>query len=99
MADKQLFYKTHFKQTSSTGCGSVPAGQLCQCKVRVQGRICNDCKSLFWNLQEYNPLGCEGKFSRTPKTFDCWICSYAYRKVMQHKALNILSDFHSVYID
>lgn len=43
------------------GCGSVPAGELCQCKDRVQGRICSDCKPLFWNLQEYNPSGCEGE--------------------------------------
>ncbi|XP_048488928.1 laminin subunit alpha [Plutella xylostella] len=44
---------------SFAGCGSVPAGELCQCKDRVQGRICNDCKPLYWNLQEYNPNGCE----------------------------------------
>ncbi|CAB3226438.1 unnamed protein product [Arctia plantaginis] len=44
---------------SFAGCGSVPAGELCQCKDRVEGRICNDCKPLFWNLQEYNPNGCE----------------------------------------
>ncbi|KOB70688.1 putative laminin A chain [Operophtera brumata] len=44
---------------SFAGCGSVPAGELCQCKDRVQGRICNDCKPLFWNMQEYNPYGCE----------------------------------------
>ncbi|XP_045458049.1 laminin subunit alpha [Melitaea cinxia] len=44
---------------SFAGCGSVPAGELCQCKARVQGRICNDCKPLFWNLQDYNPQGCQ----------------------------------------
>lgn len=26
------------------GCGSVPAGELCQCKERVEGRICNKCR-------------------------------------------------------
>lgn len=41
------------------GCGSVPAGQLCQCKGRVAGRICNECKPLFWNLNVTNPEGCE----------------------------------------
>lgn len=41
------------------GCGSVPKGELCQCKERVQGRICNKCKPLFWNMQTQNPLGCE----------------------------------------
>lgn len=34
-------------------------GELCQCKERVQGRICNQCKDLFWNLQMSNPMGCE----------------------------------------
>ena len=42
------------------GCVSVPKGELCQCKERVQGRICNQCKPLFWNMQTSNPLGCEG---------------------------------------
>ncbi|XP_074042767.1 laminin subunit alpha [Leptinotarsa decemlineata] len=41
------------------GCGSVPAGELCQCKERVEGRICNKCKPLFWNLNPNNPDGCE----------------------------------------
>lgn len=41
------------------GCGSVPAGELCKCKERVEGRICNKCKELYWNLNLYNPDGCE----------------------------------------
>ncbi|KAK2708492.1 hypothetical protein QYM36_014189 [Artemia franciscana] len=44
---------------SFAGCGSVPKGELCACKERVEGRICNKCRPLFWNLQKYNPLGCE----------------------------------------
>ena len=42
------------------GCGSVPKGELCQCKERVKGRICNECKPLYWNMQTSNPLGCDG---------------------------------------
>lgn len=41
------------------GCGSVPAGELCECKERVTGRICDKCKPLFWNLNPHNPDGCE----------------------------------------
>ncbi|KAK4877517.1 hypothetical protein RN001_010023 [Aquatica leii] len=41
------------------GCGSVPAGELCQCKDRVQGRICDRCKPLYWNLHLNNAEGCE----------------------------------------
>ena len=43
------------------GCGTVPKGELCKCKERVQGRICNQCKPLYWNMQTSNPLGCSGK--------------------------------------
>lgn len=42
------------------GCGTVPKGELCKCKERVQGRICNQCKPLYWNMQTSNPLGCKG---------------------------------------
>lgn len=42
-----------------SGCGSVPAGELCQCKERVSGRICNECKPLYWNLNITNNLGCD----------------------------------------
>lgn len=42
------------------GCGSVPAGELCQCKERVTGRICDQCKPLYWNLNVTNFDGCEG---------------------------------------
>jgi len=45
---------------SFSGCGDSPPGELCQCKERVTGRICNECKPLFWNLQQWNPFGCEG---------------------------------------
>lgn len=41
------------------GCGSVPAGELCQCKERVQGRICQECRPLYWNLNASNSQGCE----------------------------------------
>lgn len=41
------------------GCGSVPPGELCKCKDRVQGRICDQCKPLYWNLNLKNPEGCE----------------------------------------
>ena len=42
------------------GCGSVEAsGKLCECKERVTGRICNECKPLYWNLNIGNPMGCE----------------------------------------
>lgn len=41
------------------GCASVPKGELCQCKERVTGRICNECKPLYWNLNLTNPLGCD----------------------------------------
>lgn len=46
------------------GCGSVPPGELCQCKPRVQGRICNECRPLYWNLRPGNPEGCEGNFKK-----------------------------------
>lgn len=42
------------------GCGSLPLGELCQCKPRVQGRICDECRELYWNLQSTNPDGCQG---------------------------------------
>lgn len=58
------------------GCGSVPEGELCLCKERVQGRICNDCMPLYWNLQEYNPVGCEST---------CHIHTYIYRHIAQDK--------------
>lgn len=41
------------------GCGSVPVGELCQCKERVTGRICNECMPLYWSLNISNPDGCE----------------------------------------
>lgn len=41
------------------GCGDAPVGELCQCKERVTGRICDRCRPLFWNLRPENPLGCE----------------------------------------
>lgn len=42
------------------GCGSLPLGELCQCKPRVTGRICDECRELYWNLQPTNPDGCQG---------------------------------------
>ncbi|KAI5729364.1 hypothetical protein M8J76_001799 [Diaphorina citri] len=41
------------------GCGSLPAGELCECKPKVQGRICDECRPLYWNLKASNPDGCE----------------------------------------
>ena len=41
------------------GCDSVPEGSLCTCKEKVTGRICDRCKPLYWNLQGWNPQGCE----------------------------------------
>lgn len=64
-----FFFQTKFLEcncnpagTLSTfaGCGSLPLGELCQCKPRVQGRICDECRELFWNLQPTNPYGCQG---------------------------------------
>ena len=43
------------------GCANVAPGTLCTCKERVEGRICDTCKPLFWNLEGNNPLGCSGK--------------------------------------
>lgn len=40
------------------GCGSVAAGELCKCKERVTGRICDQCVEGFWNLRPSNKLGC-----------------------------------------
>ena len=42
------------------GC-EIPAqeGKLCSCKENVEGRICDTCKPLFWNLQKSNALGCD----------------------------------------
>ncbi|CAH1391978.1 unnamed protein product [Nezara viridula] len=45
---------------NSSDCGTLSkVGELCQCKSRVTGRKCKECKPLYWNLQYYNPLGCE----------------------------------------
>lgn len=41
------------------GCGSVTKGVLCECKDRVQGRICDQCKPGYWNLDRFNPYGCD----------------------------------------
>uniref|UniRef100_A0A8D8UVI4 Laminin subunit alpha n=1 Tax=Cacopsylla melanoneura TaxID=428564 RepID=A0A8D8UVI4_9HEMI len=45
--------------SSFAGCGSLPPGELCQCKVKVTGRICDECKPLYWNLRPNNVDGCE----------------------------------------
>lgn len=52
------------------GCGSLPLGELCQCKERVQGRICDECRELYWNLQSTNPDGCEGMI-KSSKDYTC----------------------------
>ena len=41
------------------GCDKVEEGKLCECKLQVKGRICNQCKDLHWNLQMSNRDGCE----------------------------------------
>ncbi|BFY99968.1 hypothetical protein BsWGS_03008 [Bradybaena similaris] len=41
------------------GCGTVTSGRLCECKERVMGKICDECKPGFWNLDRNNHLGCE----------------------------------------
>lgn len=47
------------------GCGEVIKGQLCECKERVMGRICDQCMPGYFNLDRNNPLGCEGRSSST----------------------------------
>lgn len=42
------------------GCGAHAGGQLCECKDRVGGRICDTCKPGYWKLDIHNPEGCEG---------------------------------------
>lgn len=51
-----------------SGCGDAPAGELCQCKERVTGRICDRCRPLYWNLKRDNLLGCEPCDCHTPGT-------------------------------
>ena len=41
------------------GCATAKKGELCTCKEKVTGRTCNQCESLFWNLQKWRPDGCE----------------------------------------
>ncbi|XP_061192514.1 laminin subunit alpha-like [Saccostrea echinata] len=41
------------------GCGEVIKGQLCECKERVMGRICDQCMPGYYNLDRNNPLGCD----------------------------------------
>ena len=42
------------------GCGAHVGGQLCECKDKVAGRICDACKPNYWNLDLNNAEGCEG---------------------------------------
>ncbi|XP_074640335.1 laminin subunit alpha-like [Tubulanus polymorphus] len=41
------------------GCGSNKNGELCECKERVEGRICDKCKPGFWNLNINNQKACD----------------------------------------
>lgn len=42
------------------GCNQFSSVEkLCDCKERVTGRKCEQCKSLYWKLNKYNPLGCQ----------------------------------------
>ena len=50
------------------GCGSHVTGQLCECKERVEGHICDMCKAGHWNLNKNNSLGCEECFCYRPGT-------------------------------
>ncbi|CAH1775060.1 unnamed protein product, partial [Owenia fusiformis] len=50
------------------GCGSFSNGQLCECKDKVQGHICDTCKPGYWNLNVNNPQGCETCNCHTPGT-------------------------------
>ena len=34
----------------------------CHCKDNVEGRRCDHCKPGFWNMNDLNPAGCEGRF-------------------------------------
>lgn len=48
------------------GCGEVIKGQLCECKERVMGRICDQCMPGYFKLDRNNPLGCEGRTHPLP---------------------------------
>ncbi|XP_022314761.2 laminin subunit alpha-like [Crassostrea virginica] len=50
------------------GCGEVIKGQLCECKERVMGRICDQCMPGYYNLDRNNPLGCEECSCYSPGT-------------------------------
>ncbi|KAJ8306111.1 hypothetical protein KUTeg_016656 [Tegillarca granosa] len=50
------------------GCGMVVTGQLCECKERVTGRICDRCKPGYYGLNRNNPLGCDACMCYTPGT-------------------------------
>ncbi|KAK3091660.1 hypothetical protein FSP39_021617 [Pinctada imbricata] len=50
------------------GCGEVIKGQLCECKERVMGRICDKCKNGYYNLDRNNPLGCDECMCHAPGT-------------------------------
>lgn len=56
------------------GCGTttVPKGELCKCKERVTGRICNECKPLYWNLNISDPEGCRGETTNSV-LFNCGV--------------------------
>ncbi|GAB6025535.1 hypothetical protein CHUAL_011266 [Chamberlinius hualienensis] len=51
------------------GCdNNQSSSALCVCKERVQGRICNHCRALYWNLQASNQHGCEDCNCHPPGT-------------------------------
>ncbi|XP_071954463.1 laminin subunit alpha-like [Antedon mediterranea] len=49
------------------GCGAETKG-ACICKSFVEGRSCDTCRPLYWNLQLSNPDGCERCNCFTPGT-------------------------------
>lgn len=70
-ANKKLFPECTFNPagviSNFTGCSAFEKpGELktILCKKNVQGRECSDCRESFWNLQRWNPDGCEGNVRR-----------------------------------
>uniref|UniRef100_A0A914S9Z1 Laminin EGF-like domain-containing protein n=1 Tax=Parascaris equorum TaxID=6256 RepID=A0A914S9Z1_PAREQ len=43
---------------SFAGCDKVAPGELCTCRANVIGRICDQCRPTFWDLQYQHPEGC-----------------------------------------
>ncbi|XP_076440495.1 laminin subunit alpha-like [Babylonia areolata] len=50
------------------GCGIITVGLLCECKEKVQGRICDQCQPGYWNLDRNNAQGCQECTCHQPGT-------------------------------